>query len=160
MSPPFRVLFICTANACRSQMAEAVLRQLGQERFVPRSAGIDPLGKIHPLALAAMTEAQVPIKGQYSKSFEDLLKYEFDIIITVCDSVACLAPPAWKGNPVMAHWSLPDPVLFPGTPQEQLGVAKEVLEKLRDWIKQLIEIPLEKLAPEQIKTMLYRIAET
>ncbi len=160
MSPPFNVLFICTANACRSQMAEAILRHVGGDRFVARSAGASPIGQIHPLASTALALADIPLQNQYSKGFEEVLEIEHDLIITLCDSAACLTPSAWPGRPVIAHWSLFDPVSYPGTGQEQIAVARGTADKLRAWIERLVALPLEDLDPEEIRTELVRIAET
>ena len=160
MSPPFNVLFICTANACRSQMAEAILRHVGGDRFVARSAGASPIGQIHPLASTALALADIPLQNQYSKGFEEVLEIEHDLIITLCDSAACLTPSAWAGRPVIAHWSLFDPVSYPGTGQEQIAVARGTAAKLRAWIEQLVDLPLEDLTPEEIRAELLRIAQT
>ena len=160
MSPPFNVLFICTANACRSQMAEAVLRHVGGDRFVARSAGVSPIGAIHPLASIALELAGIPLVDPYSKGFDEVLKIEHDLIITLCDSAACRVPPAWPGRPVIVHWGLYDPVSCLGSEQERIAVATETVDTLRARIERLVALPLEDLTPDKIRAELVRIAET
>ena len=160
MSPPFNVLFICTANACRSQMAEAILRHVGGDRFVARSAGASPIGAVHPLALIALELAGIPLVNQYSKGFNEVLQIEHDLIITLCDSAACQIPPAWPGRPVIVHWGLADPVSCPGTKQERIAMAENTAATLRAWIEQLVALPLENLTPDAIRAELLRIAGT
>lgn len=160
MTPPFNVLFICTANACRSQMAEAILRHVGGDRFVARSAGASPVGFIHPLASIALEAAEIPFAGQYSKGVDEVMDIEHDLIIMLCDSAACLVPPTWPGRPIIVHWGLYDPVSCRGTEQERIAIAKETVATLRQRIEQLISLPLEKLTDDQIRDELLRIAET
>lgn len=159
MSPPFNVLFICTANACRSQMAEAILRAKGGDRFVVRSAGVSPAGFVHPLVPYVLNTLGIPIEEQYSKSFETLLDVDHDIILTLCDAVAMLTPPAWQGEPILAHWSVPDPVVFPGTDEEKRSVAVDVGRKLDSWIEALVALPLDEMDHAAIRTRLFAIAE-
>ncbi|MBP7936685.1 MAG: arsenate reductase ArsC [Phycisphaerae bacterium] len=157
MRAPFRVLFICTANACRSQMAEAVLRHLGGQRFLAASAGICPMGQIHPLAMEALRRRGLSFAGQSSKSFEDLLEVEQDIIITVCDAAACVIPPRWAGNPIVVHWGLPDPVTTPGTLAEKHALADTTVDTLVRWIGRLIELRLEDLSRTELERELNTI---
>lgn len=150
-------MFICTANACRSQMAEAVLRHLGGQRFVASSAGICPMGEIHPLAVEALRRRGLSFTGQSSKSFEDLLNVEQDIIITVCDAAACVIPPQWVANPIVVHWGLPDPVTIPGTLDEKHALADQVIDTLFRWIGRLTSLRLEDLSRDDLANELYRI---
>ena len=160
MNPPFRVLWICTANACRSQMAEAILRYLGGGRFVARSAGASPAGWIHPLAEAGLASLGIPLGDQYSKGCEEMLALEHDIIITVCDAAACVIPSGWKGEPVRVHWSLPDPVMHPGSAEEQVTAAASVAQWLRDRIGRLVALPLETMDREAIRKALAEMADS
>ncbi len=104
---PMQVLFLCTHNSARSQMAEGILRAQGGDLVEVYSAGNQPTG-IHPLAVKAMRELDIDISGQTSKNMDQFLKQEFDFVITVCDRVkeAC---PVFPGNPNQIHWSFPDP---------------------------------------------------
>lgn len=160
MNPPFRVLWICTANACRSQMAEAILRDLGGHRFIARSAGASPAGYIHPLAIAGLKSLGLALGNQRSKGCDEMLPLEHDIVITVCDAAACVIPGAWKGDPVVVHWGLPDPVACPDPPAEREAQAAEVAARLRNRIKHLVELPLETMDREQIRQALEQLAHS
>ena len=161
MPAPYSVLFICTGNCCRSQMAEATLRHLGGERFRALSAGSSPAGYIHPLAIEAMRRLNTPIvDDQYSKSWDEFTDQEVDVIITVCDSAATQPCPTWAGHPATAHWSLPDPSFLPGSDEVRLAAAEAVARQLQSWVSELIELPLDELTPEQLRSELQRIAGT
>ena len=157
MCEPIKVLFICTGNACRSQMAEALLRHRGGDRFEARSAGSDPAGMILPLALATMQRMGVSTEGQYSKSWNTFADDENDIIITVCDHAAQRPCPTWVGHPATAHWPLPDPTFAPGSDEDRSNAAAEVARRLEHWISQLLTLPLDRLTPDQLKSELGRI---
>jgi arsenate reductase len=149
MSDPCRVLFICTGNCCRSQMAEALLRRLGGERFAAFSAGSNPAGYVHPLAVEAMRRMGISMDGQYSKSWDDFADTPMDIIITVCDSAASQVCPVWPGHPATAHWSLPDPSFMPGSDEERVEAALVVARQARQWIEKLIALPLQEMSDLQ-----------
>jgi arsenate reductase (thioredoxin) len=159
MPPPFRVLFICTGNCCRSQMAEALLRHLGGERFVALSAGSQPAGFVHPLAIQAMRHMGISTDGQYSKSFDDFAGQPLDITITVCDNAAAEVCPRLPGGAPTAHWGLPDPSFAPGTAEDRLQAALVVARQARSWIERLIALPLEAITPEQRQEAIRAIAE-
>jgi ArsR family transcriptional regulator, arsenate/arsenite/antimonite-responsive transcriptional repressor / arsenate reductase (thioredoxin) len=114
---PFRVLFLCTHNSARSQLAEGILRARG-ERVEVFSAGSEP-GRIHPLAIRAAATLQIDISAQRSKHMGEFSGQKFDYVITVCDRVreAC---PVFPGDPLMIHWSFPDPAAVTGSEDEQL----------------------------------------
>jgi arsenate reductase len=158
MTPPFRVLWVCTANACRSQMAEAILRQVGGDRFVSRSAGAHPVGRIHPLAEAGLSPMGIPIVGQHSKGFEEVRQFEHDVIITLCDSAACELPVGWKGDPVRVHWGLADPVTQRSSEGERQAAAVKAARTLRERIERLVALPLETMNREQLGQALVEIA--
>lgn len=136
MNYPLRVLFLCTGNSCRSQMAEALLRELGGEDFEVASAGTDPQ-PIHPLTRAVMEELDIELTGQSSKSLERYLGEPFDFIITVCDKARDRCP-NFPGDNERIHWSFEDPAQAGGTRAEQLQafrrVRNEIRERLRPWI--------------------------
>ncbi len=159
MPAPYNVLFICTGNACRSQMAEALLRHMGGDRFNAHSAGTEPAGFIHPLVIETMERMNVPIEGQYSKGWNEFAREPHDIIITLCDNAASQPCPAWSGNPATAHWSLPDPSFYPGSEHDRRAAAEAIARRLQYWIGQLITLPLDNLTPDQLKSELQRIGE-
>ena len=159
MGAPYSVVFICTGNSCRSQMAEALLRHLGGSRFIARSAGSNPAGYIHPLAMETMRRLNVSMEGQFSKSWNALASELHDIIITVCDAAGTRPCPAWPGHPVTAHWSLPDPSFAAGSDEERLDAALAVAHTLERWLKQLVAVPIGEVSSDALKEALQRIAD-
>lgn len=132
-----KVLFLCTGNSARSQMAEGWMRFLAQDNWKIRSAGIFP-SYVHPLAIRAMEEIGIDISGQTSKSTDEFLKEEFDYIITLCDHAAITCP-NFPGQGERVAWSFEDPAAAIGTIEERLLVFR----KVRDEIKTKIEVFLK-----------------
>lgn len=128
-----RVLFLCTGNSARSQMAEALLRHLGGNRFDAHSAGLDPKG-MNPLTVEALAEIGLDTKGQSSKSLQIYLGQKFDHVITVCDH-ANEKCPAWPGKTQRHHWSFEDPAAATGTHEEQLKVFRKIRDQISARIK-------------------------
>lgn len=124
-----RVLFLCTHNSARSQMAEGLLRALGGDQFETYSAGTEAT-LVRPLAVRAMAEIGIDISGQKSKTLDRYLGEPFEAVITVCDD-ANEACPVFFGARRRLHWSLPDPSRASGTEEEQLAVYRQVREDLR-----------------------------
>ena len=126
---PRRVLFLCTHNSARSQMAEGLLRSLGGDGFAVHSAGTEA-SRVRPLAIAAMNELGIDITGQTSKTLDPYEDQRFDDVITVCDE-ANETCPVFPNAARRLHWSLPDPSKATGTEAEQLGVYRTVRDALR-----------------------------
>ena len=126
-----KVLFVCMGNACRSQMAEAILRHVGGDRFEAFSAGAMPAGFVHALAEAAMERMGIPMEDPVSKGLATFQQTALDVVITLCDEAAACPRPVWTGDPITAHWGLPDPSYFPGTDEERLAFALKVAERLK-----------------------------
>lgn len=126
---PQRVLFLCTHNSARSQMAEGLLRQLGGAQFAAFSAGTEAT-QVRPLAIRAMAEVGIDIFDQQSKTLDRYLNEAFDAVITVCDD-ANEACPVFYGARRRLHWSLPDPSRATGTEEEQLAEYRSVRDALR-----------------------------
>lgn len=143
VAQPVRVLFLCTHNSARSQMAEGALRQLGGERFEVFSAGTEPAG-VNPLAIRVMREVGIDIAGQRSKGMGEFLGRHFDYVITVCDQ-ANESCPVLPGDPQRIHWSFPDPSAVQGSAAERLAAfertQRELTLRLRTWI----QLPHEEL---------------
>ena len=129
-----RILFLCTHNSARSQMAEGLLRHLAQDRFEAYSAGTEA-ARVRPLAIRAMAELGIDISAQASKALERYLGAPFDAVITVCDQ-ANEACPVFFGAKKRLHWSVPDPSQATGTEEEQLAVYRSVRDALRARIEQ------------------------
>lgn len=105
---PFRVLFLCTGNSARSQMAEALLNWKGKGRFAAESAGSRPASRVNPLAIATLRQYDIPWRGRAPRGIDGLEREQWDFVITVCDR-AKEACPIFPGQPVLAHWGMPDP---------------------------------------------------
>jgi len=136
MRYPIRVLFLCTGNSARSQMAEGLLRSFGGGDFEIHSAGTDPKG-LNPLAVEVMREIGIDISGHQSKSLERYLGQQFDYIITVCDRAHDRCP-TFPGDNERIHWGFEDPAAMNGTRAEQMAVFRrvhnEISERLRVWV--------------------------
>jgi len=128
-----RILFICTHNSARSQMAEGLLRRFGGERFEAFSAGTEAT-QVRPLAIKAMNELGIDISGQQSKTLDRYLNEPFDIVITVCDTAA-EACPIFPGAVQRLHWSFEDPSKATGSEVEQLAVYRRVRDQIRTRIE-------------------------
>jgi protein-tyrosine-phosphatase len=134
--PPLRVLFLCTHNIARSQMAEALLRHLGGERVEVFSAGNQP-AQVHPAAIRAMAEIGLDISHQRSKSIEEFVDQTFDYVITVCDRVREVCP-VFPNDPTSIHWSFPDPAAIEGPEEVQYRAfqqtARQLATRLNYWL--------------------------
>ena len=128
-----RVLFLCTHNSARSQMAEGLLRQLAGDRFEVMSAGTEAT-HIRPLAIRAMDEIGIDISGQESKTLDRYLDEPFDYVITVCDD-ANEACPFFPGAQSRLHWSFEDPSRVEGSEEERLAVFRSVRDRIRERIE-------------------------
>lgn len=128
-----RVLFLCTANSARSQMAEGLLRALAGDRFEVVSAGVEP-GSLHPLAVKAMAEMGIDISTQMAKSVDRFLGQEFDYVITVCDAAAERCP-VFPGRARRLHWSIEDPANATGTEEERIRTFRVARDALRAHIE-------------------------
>lgn len=133
-----RVLFLCTGNSARSQMAEAFVRKYGGDRFEPHSAGLEPKG-VNPLTIKVMEEVGVDISGQVSKGIETYLgKSHFKYLVTVCDDADKNCPTVWPGVNTRMHWSFEDPARLEGTEEEKLAKFREVRDLIERSIKQWV----------------------
>ena len=128
-----RVLFLCTHNSARSQMAEGLLRHLEGDRFEVFSAGTEAT-RVRPLAIQVMTELGIDISGQHSKTLERYLNEPFDEVITVCDTAAEVCP-VFPGATHRRHWSFEDPSKATGSEAEQLAVYRRVRDEIRSRIE-------------------------
>ncbi len=125
-----RVLFLCTGNSARSQMAEGLVNHFLGDRWVAFSAGTKPAGYVHPLAVQAMAELGIDISPQRSKSVEQFREVEFDAIVTVCDNAARNCP-LWLGAGRVIHVGFPDPAAASGGEEERLSLFRRVRDEIQ-----------------------------
>ncbi len=145
---PKNVLFLCTGNSARSILAEAILNRLGQGRFKAYSAGSQPQGKVHPLALDQLRRTNHDVSEARSKNWDEFAGDDapkMDFVFTVCDNAAAETCPIWPGQPVTAHWGLPDPAAAEGSEAEQRLAFSETYKALTNRLSIFINLPLEEL---------------
>ena len=137
-----RVLFLCTGNSARSQMAEAFLHKYAGDIFEAHSAGLEPRG-VHPLTVQVMNEVGIDVSDQTSKGIETYLgKLLFQYLITVCDDADQNCPTVWPGVNTRLHWSFEDPEIFEGTEQETLARFREVRDSIEKKIHEWVTVPI------------------
>jgi protein-tyrosine-phosphatase len=145
---PFNVLFLCTHNSARSIIAECIVNRVGVGKFRGYSAGSQPSGKIHPLALALLGRLNYDTKGLRSKSWQEFATPEspkLDFVFTVCDDAANEVCPVWPGQPMSAHWGVPDPSLAIGSEAERAYAFADTHRMLNQRIGIFANLPLRSL---------------
>lgn len=146
--PSFHVLFVCTGNSARSIMAEAILRDAAGDRFVAYSAGTQPRSDPNPMALKVLAEnghAVTALRAKNISTFQGVTAPQFDFVFTVCDQAANEDCPAWTGQPVSAHWGLPDPAKTDGAAAQKALAFHQVYGALHNRIKAFAALPLASL---------------
>lgn len=144
---PWRILFLCTGNSARSIIAESLLRHWGGDRFEAHSAGSESAGTIQPLAMQLLERYGLPTGGLHSKSLEVYTGPDaprFDFVITVCDHTAEQCP-MFPGQPVTAHWGLPDPAKVEGDAEHRMQAYRNVMADFERRIKLFLNLPLVSL---------------
>jgi protein-tyrosine-phosphatase len=150
MPPEFNVLFLCTGNSARSILAEAALNHLaiGRGRFRAFSAGSHPKGEVNPFALELLRDQKLSTEGLRSKSWDEFARPgapTLDFVFTVCDQAAQEVCPFWPGQPMTAHWGVPDPAAVEGSDEEKRKAFRDALMALKRRIDLFACLPLEKL---------------
>jgi arsenate reductase len=141
--PVYNVLFLCTGNSARSILGEALINRLGEGRFRGFSAGSQPKGQVHPMALELLGQMAFPIEGLRSKSWIEFSAPgapRMDFVFTVCDDAAAETCPVWPGHPMTAHWGIPDPAAVEG--EGQARAFRDALHQLRRRIELFLSLPL------------------
>ncbi|MDO5623518.1 MAG: arsenate reductase ArsC [Pseudomonadota bacterium] len=156
------VLFICTGNSARSILAESILNHpgVGQGRFRAYSAGSHPAGRVQPLALDLLQTHHYPTGGLRSKSWDEFTGLgapRLDFVFTVCDQAAGELCPFWPGQPMTAHWGVPDPAAVAGTHEQQRKAYANTLLVLKHRIAMFAALPIDKLDRLSLKTRLSAI---
>ena len=156
----YNVLFLCTTNCARSIMAEAIMNKKGFPTFTAYSAGTHPRGVVHPAALRQLELAGLPVAGLRSKSWNEFLKPEapqLNFVFTVCDNAAKEVCPVWLGQPLTAHWGVPDPASVQGTPEQIEKAFRDALIMLDERIILFLSLPLSSVDKLAIKKEIDRI---
>jgi protein-tyrosine-phosphatase len=146
---PFNVLFLCTGNSCRSIMAECILNRSGKGRFRAFSAGSHPAGKVNEYALELLRNTNYDVSGLRSKSWDEFAAPgapKLDFVFTVCDDAANEVCPVWPGQPMTAHWGLPDPAKAKGSEAEIRFVFADTMRMLTQRIVIFTSLPIESLS--------------
>jgi len=156
----YNVLFLCTGNTARSVLAEALLNHWGRGRYRAFSAGSQPKGTVNPLTLETLRAHRLPAEGYRSKSWNEYATPgapEMDFVFTVCDQAAAETCPVWPGQPITAHWGVPDPAAVEGSDEEKRAAFRDAYLRLDTRIKLFLALPVEKLDRLALKRETERI---
>ena len=159
---PLNVLFLCTGNSARSIMAECVLNRLGSGKFRAYSAGSYPAGAVNPLALNLLRKINYDVSKLRSKSWDEFATPEappLDFVFTVCDDAANEVCPIWSGQPMCAHWGLPDPAKAQGTDAEKAFAFDDCFRMLHQRISIFVNLPIESLSKLSLQKHLDEIGK-
>ena len=160
MSQTYNLLFLCTGNSARSILGEALLRHWGKGRFNAFSAGSFPKGAVNPLSIELLQSMKLPTEGLRSKSWDEFARPDapvMDFVITVCDQAASETCPIWPGQPITAHWGIPDPTAVKGTEAEKRAAFRDAFRRLDARIKLFVSLPMDKLDRLMLKREAERI---
>lgn len=144
----YNALFICTHNSARSIMAEGLLNSLGKGKFVGYSAGSQPSGKVNPIALETLQRMGLPIHSYRSKDWEEFAQPgapQMDFVFTVCDQAAGEVCPAWPGQPMTAHWGVPDPAAVQGSDEAKAKAFWDTAVILKRRLELMLALPFAAL---------------
>lgn len=156
----FNVLFLCTGNTARSILAEGILRKEGKSKFNAFSAGSQPKGVVNPFALKTLAEYGYPTDGFRSKSWAEYAKPDapiMDFVFTVCDGAAGEACPIWPGQPMTAHWGIPDPASVEGTDLERQAAFNTAFQYLKNRITAFVNLPIKSIDQLALGSHLHEI---
>src|ERR1700752_2488777 len=159
---PYNVLFLCTGNSARSIMAEALINQSGHGRFRGFSAGSHPKGAGHPIALELLKHMNLPTQGLRSKPWEEFAApgaAPLDFVFTVCDNAAGEVCPYWPGQPMTAHWGVPDPAAVEGSETDKWGAFRDPFRMLDNRIRIFTSLPLASFDRTKLKERLEAIGK-
>lgn len=159
---PLNVLFLCTGNSARSILAESILNAIGKGRFRVYSAGSHPTGRVNPLALELLHKNHLPTDGLRSKDWAEFAAAgapEMDFVFTVCDKAAGELCPVWPGQPITAHWGVPDPAEVTGDDETKRKAFFQAWNYLYNRISLFANLPLDKLDALTLKKRLQEIGQ-
>ncbi|HQT72218.1 MAG TPA: arsenate reductase ArsC [Thiobacillus sp.] len=161
--PVFNVLFLCTGNSARSILAETVLTNLGKGRFRAFSAGSHPAGQVNPFALELLEKNHFDTSELRSKSWDEFAQPvapHLDFVITVCDNAAGEVCPLWPGQPMTAHWGVPDPAAVDGTDEQKRRAFVDAMNQLQRRICMLVSLPFATLDGMKLQQAVRDIGKT
>jgi protein-tyrosine-phosphatase len=159
----FNVLFLCTGNIARSIMAEVMLNAMGQNRFRAYSAGSHPKGAVNPYALELLQKNRLPTEGLRSKDWEEFARPgspALDFVFTVCDNAAGEVCPVWPGQPMTAHWGIPDPAVVEGSDEDKRKAFFKAYNQLHHRLSIFVNLPVDKLDRLTLQRRLDDIGKT
>jgi protein-tyrosine-phosphatase len=159
---PYNVLFLCTGNSARSILAEALINHWGRGVFRGFSAGSHPKGQVHPIALQLLAHMKLPIEGLRSKAWNEFAAPDapsLDFVFTVCDNAAGEVCPVWPGQPMTAHWGIPDPAAVEGDDKIKWLAFREAFHALENRIKVFVALPIATLDRLKLKEHVDRIGK-
>jgi arsenate reductase len=159
----YTVLFLCTGNSARSILAESLINHLGHGRFKGYSAGSHPKGAVHPIAIELLKNANLPTEGLRSKAWDEFAAPgapPLDFVFTVCDNAAGEACPYWPGQPVTAHWGVPDPAAVEGSDTDKWVAFRAAFQALENRIKLFTSLPIATIDRMTLKEHLDAIGKT
>jgi protein-tyrosine-phosphatase len=157
---PCNILFLCTGNSARSIIAEVLINHWGRGRFHGFSAGSFPKGQVHPMTLELLSSLRLPTDGLRSKSWNEFAAPDapkMDFVFTVCDQAASEVCPVWPGQPIVAHWGVPDPAAVEGSEAVRMAAFRDAFRRLDARIKLFIALPMEKLDKVKLQQEAARI---
>jgi arsenate reductase len=157
---PLNVLFLCTGNSARSIIAESILNATGRGRFKAYSAGSHPAGQVNPFAIELLQKNHLPVEGLRSKSWDEFAAPDapkLDFVFTVCDKAAAEVCPVWPGQPMTAHWGVPDPAIVEGSDETKRKAFFLAWNYLYNRISLFANLPLNKLDTLTLKKRLDEI---
>ena len=159
----YNVLFLCTGNSARSILAESLINHWGRSRFRGFSAGSHPKGAVHPIALELLKQMRLPTEGLRSKSWDEFAvpgSPPLDFVFTVCDNAAGEVCPYWPGQPMTAHWGVPDPAAVEGSDADQWAAFRGAFRLLEGRIKLFTSLPLTSIDRMKLKEHLDAIGRS
>ena len=160
---PYNVLFLCTGNSARSIFGESIVNRLGSKRCVGYSAGSHPKGSVHPLALEVLRRQGYPTDELRSKDWSEFASADaprMDFVFTVCDRAAAETCPAWPGQPMTAHWGIPDPAAVEGEAAARMLAFRQAFRELEHRIEIFLSLPLASLDRLKLQQRLDAIGQT
>ena len=161
--PAQNVLFVCTGNSARSILAEGLMNQLSAPRFKAYSAGSHPNGVVNPFALSTLATLRIPADGYRSKNWDEVAQPgapKLDFVFTVCDNAAGEMCPIWPGQPMTAHWGVPDPAAVEGTDAENAHAFTSTAITLKRRIELMLSLPIKSLDLMAIQRELKQIGQS